>query len=95
MPLYRGMSHDNLALSVHAPHQYSRNNGVFGRQYNIYNLARTPKIGQGLGRILSCGACKPEHIWTKIEFIKPVFHNAIGWCFIAKQKSKFINALLS
>ena len=26
----------------------------------IYNLARTPEIGQGLGRILSCGACKPE-----------------------------------
>ena len=23
-------------------------------------LARTPGIGQGLGRILSCGACKPE-----------------------------------
>ena len=26
----------------------------------IYNLARTPEIGQGLGRILSCVACKPE-----------------------------------
>ena len=24
-------------------------------------LARTPEIGQGLGRILSCGARKPEH----------------------------------
>ena len=23
-------------------------------------LARTPEIGQGLGRILSCGARKPE-----------------------------------
>ena len=27
--------------------------------YNI-SLARTPEIGQGLGRILSCGARKPE-----------------------------------
>ena len=28
---------------------------------NIYiYLARTPEIGQGLGRILSCGARKPE-----------------------------------
>ena len=26
----------------------------------IYNLARTPEIGQGLGRILSCGAFRPE-----------------------------------
>ena len=26
----------------------------------IYNLARTPEIGQGLGRIPSCGARKPE-----------------------------------
>ena len=26
----------------------------------IYNLARTPEIGQGLGRILSCGARKQE-----------------------------------
>ena len=24
------------------------------------SLARTPEIGQGLGRILSCGARKPE-----------------------------------
>ena len=28
-------------------------------------LARTPKIGQGLGRILSCGARKPEQ--TKMD----------------------------
>ena len=27
--------------------------------FYIY-LARTPEIGQGLGRILSCGARKPE-----------------------------------
>ena len=26
----------------------------------IIILARTPEIGQGLGRILSCGARKPE-----------------------------------
>ena len=26
----------------------------------IYYLARTPEIGQGLGRILSCGARKQE-----------------------------------
>ena len=26
----------------------------------IISLARTPEIGQGLGRILSCGARKPE-----------------------------------
>ena len=29
--------------------------------YKVYlYMARTPEIGQGLGRILSCGACKPE-----------------------------------
>ena len=28
-------------------------------------LARTPEIGQGLGRILSCGARKPEQ--TKMD----------------------------
>ena len=27
---------------------------------NIIILARAPKIAQGLGRILSCGARKPE-----------------------------------
>ena len=27
---------------------------------NIIILARTPEIGQGLGRTLSCGARKPE-----------------------------------
>ena len=36
---------------------------IFGRHiktsYNII-LARTPEIGQGLARILSCGARKPE-----------------------------------
>ena len=26
----------------------------------IISLARTPEIGQGVGRILSCGARKPE-----------------------------------
>ena len=33
---------------------------------NIISLSRTPEIGQGLGRILSCGARKPEPelIWT-------------------------------
>ena len=32
---------------------------------NIYiYLARTPEIGQGLGRILSCGARKPEQTYT-------------------------------
>ena len=29
-------------------------------QIYIYILARTPEIGQGLGRILSCGARKQE-----------------------------------
>ena len=34
---------------------------IFGYHVNIYiYLARTPEIGQGLGRILSCGARKPE-----------------------------------
>ena len=28
--------------------------------YIYIYLARTPEIGQGLGRILSCGARKPE-----------------------------------
>ena len=30
------------------------------RQYIHTYLAQTPEIGQGLGRILSCGARKPE-----------------------------------
>ena len=30
----------------------------------------------------------------RIEFIKPVFHSAIGWCFIAKQRFKFIKTVL-
>ena len=30
-------------------------------RFHIYiSLARTPEIGQGVGRILSCGARKPE-----------------------------------
>ena len=29
-------------------------------KYNNISLARTPEIGQGLGRILSCGARKPQ-----------------------------------
>ena len=36
---------------------------LFGHYNNIIiiiSLARTPEIGQGLGRILSCGARKPE-----------------------------------
>ena len=28
---------------------------------NIISLARPPEIGQGIGRILSCGGRKPEH----------------------------------
>ena len=35
-----------------------------------------------------------ERATVTIEFIKPVFHSAIGWCFIAKQRVKFIIALL-
>ena len=31
-----------------------------GILFYIISLARTPEIGQGLGRILSCGARKPE-----------------------------------
>ena len=30
-----------------------------------------------------------------IKFIKRVFHSAIRWCFIAKQRFKFINGLSS
>ena len=33
---------------------------VYQYNNNIIILARTPEIGQGLGRILSCGARKPE-----------------------------------
>ena len=29
-------------------------------QYNIYKFGTNTEIGQGLGRILSCGARKPE-----------------------------------
>ena len=33
---------------------------TFFEDYNNIILAGTPEIGQGLGRTLSCGACKPE-----------------------------------
>ena len=35
-------------------------------------LARTPGIGQGLGRILSCGARKPEHTssFKRLEYLE-------------------------
>ena len=32
----------------------------FLKESKFFSLARTPEIGQGLGRILSCGARKPE-----------------------------------
>ena len=35
---------------------------IFILKVYIY-LARTPEIGQGLGRILSCGARKPEQTY--------------------------------
>ena len=35
-------------------------------------LARTPEIGQGLGRILSYGARKPEPTYLKLRNIKLV-----------------------
>ena len=35
-------------------------NNAFMKTYNYIILARTPEIGQGLCRILSCGARKPE-----------------------------------
>ena len=38
--------------------------------YIYIYLARTPEIGQGLGRILSCGARKPERVkYTIIKYI--------------------------
>ena len=38
-------------------------NFVFRSRQSLYfKLARTPEIGQGLRRILSCGARKPEQI---------------------------------
>ena len=46
---------------IKAKHNY--NNFEPKKKSSIYiyiYLARTPGIGQGLGRILSCGACKPE-----------------------------------
>ena len=39
------------------------------RPYKVYihtYLAQTPEIGQGLGRFLSCGACKQEQTWTTL-----------------------------
>ena len=43
--------------------------GLFKDHYNNNNniiiLARTPEIGQGLGRFLSCGARKAEQTWTE------------------------------
>ena len=35
--------------------------------YIYIYLARTPEIGQGLGRILSCGARKPEQTYSSIR----------------------------
>ena len=37
--------------------------------YIYIYLARTPEIGQGLGRILSCGARKPEQTWVHLLII--------------------------
>jgi len=36
-----------------------------------------------------------ERTATTIKFVIPVFHGAIGWCLIAIQRLKFIDALLS
>ena len=49
---------DLILTSDHRKIEGNKIAKLFG--YIIYNLARTPEIGQGLGRILSCGACKPE-----------------------------------
>ena len=46
-------------LSKKKPSLAERRFVYISRSY-IYNLARTPEMGQGLGRILSCGARKPE-----------------------------------
>ena len=37
--------------------------------YIYIYLARTPEIGQGLGRILSCGARKPEQTYMDLLII--------------------------
>ena len=39
---------------------------IFNYIYIYIYLARTPEIGQGLGRILSCGARKPEQTWMDL-----------------------------
>ena len=50
-------------------------------KYKIYiyiYLARTPEIEQGLGRILSCGARKPEqtqHFYTHFKIWKKGYTN--------------------
>ena len=41
--------------------------------YYIYNLARNPEIGQGLERILSCGACKPDGPMIIVDSEAPPF----------------------
>ena len=53
----------NYTLYVFSRHLYVRiflQNMTVLSKYSFIYLARTPGIGQGLGRILSCGACKPE-----------------------------------
>ena len=37
--------------------------------YIYIYLARTPEIGQGLGRVLSCGARKPEQTYMDLLII--------------------------
>ena len=45
--------------------------------YIYIYLARTPEIGQGLGRILSCGARKPEQTFLKIKYIAWAYRNRL------------------
>ena len=48
-------------------------------QYNIISLARTPEIGQGLGRILSCGARKPEQTYRDLRLLWTPNHHPFSW----------------
>ena len=45
----------------------------------IIFLARTPEIGQGLGRILSCGARKPEQTQMDLWLLWTPNHHPFSW----------------
>ena len=57
-------------------------------------LARTPEIGQGLGRILSCGARKPEQI-SICSFNKIIRLACLYWTKLIEILLRFVKLVVS